>query len=96
MSDVERLEALAQAAGGKPWSWWTSCSFRRLTIERERDGGALSAAACTDGVATIDGPPPVLEFIEAASPAAVLRLIQENRRLRTEIESRQWGGRADV
>ena len=88
MADIEKLKALAVAVGGKPWSWWTSCSFRRLTIERERDGGALSASACSDGVATIDGPEAVLDLIEAANPAAVLELIAEVERLRERCRSR--------
>ena len=86
MADIEKLKALAEAAGGKTWAWWTSCSFRRLTIHGERDGGALSASVCADGVATIDGTEAAREFIEAASPAAVLELIAEVERLREKAE----------
>ncbi|HTN31956.1 MAG TPA: hypothetical protein VL178_14190 [Pseudomonas sp.] len=82
MADIEKLKALAEAVGGKPWAWWTSCSFLRLTVEGERDGEALSASVCADGVATIDGPEAVCEFIEVANPAAVLELIAELKELR--------------
>ena len=74
MTDVQKLKTLAEAAGGVSWSWWTSNSFLRLTTELDgrhgSDGDAISAYR--DSVQCPDG---IKAFIEAANPAAVLRLI---------------------
>ncbi|WGK60533.1 ead/Ea22-like family protein [Halopseudomonas sp. SMJS2] len=76
-ADKQQLRELAEKAGAKQWSWWTSCSFLRLTFDGERDGGALSAFVCADGVASVSCSEGVQEFIEAASPATVLGLLDE-------------------
>lgn len=37
-----------------PWKWWTSNSLMRLTADRGRDGGVLSAVRRSDGFADIE------------------------------------------
>lgn len=37
-----------------PWKWWTSNGLNRLTAERGRDGGVLSAVHLRDGFADIE------------------------------------------
>ncbi|MET3654062.1 hypothetical protein [Dyella japonica] len=49
-----------------PWSWWTSNSVKRLTAERGRNGGVLSAIRCSDGMADIEVKPEDARLIAAA------------------------------
>jgi len=78
-TDRELLELAAKAAGGLDWQWWTSNSYRRLTFKggpNTRDGGALSGTVHPhDRWPDVCMAPGVQEFIERASPKAVLALI---------------------
>lgn len=85
-ANKQQLRELAEAAGGNPWSWWTSCSFLRLTFDGGSDGGAMSAFVCVDGVASIECSKGVQEFIAAANPAAVLALLDKHEALQAECE----------
>lgn len=83
MSDI--LKSAAMAAGGVEWSWWTSNSVLRLTSNLDhglRDGDVLSAVKSMDGTPLLAIPKPYRDFIEAATPAAILALITENEHLR--------------
>lgn len=82
MSDL--LKSTALAAGGVEWSWWTSNSVLRLTSNLDhglRDGDVLSAVKSMDGTPLLAITKPYRDFIEAATPAAILALIAENERL---------------
>lgn len=53
VAELERL--LAEATPG-PWSWWTSCSFRRLSSDATgKDGDVLHGSVQSDGLADITG-----------------------------------------
>jgi uncharacterized protein YlxW (UPF0749 family) len=80
--DLVALKRAARSVGAKPWAWWTSNSFVRLTFENERDGGALSASVCRDGVATVNASEEVRQFIAEANPAVVLELVEALEQLR--------------
>lgn len=83
MSDL--LKAAALAAGGIEWSWWTSNSVLRLTSNLDhglRDGDVLSAVMSMDGAPLLAITKPYRDFIEVATPAAILTLIADNERLR--------------
>ncbi|ANN78939.1 hypothetical protein [Bordetella flabilis] len=75
----ELLRRAAKAAGGLDWQWWTSNSYRRLTFkngQNTRDGGALSGTVHPhDKWPDVSMAPGVQEFIERASPKAVLSLL---------------------
>jgi hypothetical protein len=79
MDDKHLLELAAKAAGGLDWEWWTSNSHRRLTFKQgqhTRDGSALLAFRNqADGWPDVSMAPGVQEFIERASPKAVLGLL---------------------
>lgn len=80
MDDSEELlRRAAQAAGGLDWQWWTSNSYRRLTFkngQNTRDGGALSGTVhLHDKWPDVSMAPGVQDFIERASPKAVLGLL---------------------
>jgi hypothetical protein len=78
MIDLDELKRLAQAATTGPWKWWTSNSELRLTGADQKDGGVLHAykhstwADISCSVANQD-------FIAAANPAVILKLIDEVR-----------------
>ncbi|ENY75654.1 hypothetical protein C206_20851 [Pseudomonas putida TRO1] len=84
-TDCEKFKALAEAAGGVAWAWWTSNSTLRLTTEKDgrhgADGDALSAHGDN-----ISCPAAYREFIAALHPAAVLALLAESEALRKEGE----------
>ena len=83
MSDL--LKAPALAAGAIEWHWWTSNSVLRLTSNLHRglrDGDVLSAVKSMDGTPLLSIAKPYRDFIEAATPAAILALIADNERLR--------------
>jgi hypothetical protein len=77
-ADKELLRRAARALNGRDWHWWTSNSYRRLTFkegQNTRDGGALSAFKNQfDGWPDVAMAPGVQEFIELASPKAVLAM----------------------
>lgn len=77
----ETLESAALAAGGIEWTWWTSNSTLRLTSKSKQrngsDGDVLEAHVTSDGTATLSCPSPYREFIEYATPSAVLALISQ-------------------
>ena len=78
------LKSAALAAGGIEWSWWTSNSVLRLTSNLGRglrDGDVLSAVKSIDGTPLLSIAKPYRDFIEAATPAAILALIADNERL---------------
>jgi hypothetical protein len=79
MIDLNQLKTAAINAGGTDWKWWDSNSFRRLSFEKgqhTRDGDALSGCIqSSDGHPDVLMAPGVREFIELASPANVLALI---------------------
>ncbi|GAB2913992.1 hypothetical protein [Paralcaligenes ginsengisoli] len=80
MIDLKQLKSAAVAAGGTAWKWWDSCSFRRLTFEKgqhTRDGDALSGCIQpSDGHPDVQMGPGVREFIELASPAAIIEIVE--------------------
>lgn len=83
MNDL--LKSKAIAAGGIEWSWWTSNSELRLTSNLGRglrDGDVLSAVKSMDGTPLLSIAKSYRDFIEAATPAAILALIADNERLR--------------
>ncbi|WLH87871.1 hypothetical protein PSH87_14335 [Pseudomonas sp. FP453] len=83
MSDL--LKSAAMAAGGIEWRWWSSNSVLRLTSNHNRglrDGDVLSAIKSIDGTPLLAIDKPYRDFIEAATPAAILALVAENERLR--------------
>lgn len=83
MSDL--LKATALAAGAIEWHWWTSNSELRLTSNLHRglrDGDVLSVVKSMDGTPLLSIAKPYRDFIEAATPAAILALIADNERLR--------------
>lgn len=94
-TDTEELRRLAEAATPGPWTWWTSCSFRRLSSDASgKDGDVLHAVKYKDGVCGIEGSESDMAFIAAANPAAVLELLDtlaaqkaENAALRKEVEA---------
>jgi hypothetical protein len=53
--DLVNLRRLLDAATARPWKWWTSNSFRRLSGADGRDGGVLSATVHQDGQPDING-----------------------------------------
>jgi hypothetical protein len=74
-STIAKLCEQAQLLRGKRWTWWTSNSYRRLTFDGLRDGGALHAFKNpADGWPDISMSDGVQEFIELASPANVLAI----------------------
>lgn len=84
LAEWERVEKAATAG---PWTWWTSCSFRRLSSDATgKDGDVLAG-----DIQRSDGHPDVLcsdgdrAFI-AAARTAVPALLAEVRRLRAEID----------
>lgn len=80
----DQLKAAAMAAGGIKWRWWTSNSVLRLTSNIDhglRDGDVLSAVKSMDGTPLLAIAEQYRDFIEAATPAAILALIAENERL---------------
>jgi hypothetical protein len=89
--DAKALRDAAQKATPGRWHWWTSCSWRRLRSEiSERPYTLDVAVPC---VQRSDGHPDIIvseedrAFMEAASPAAVLRLLAEREALRAALES---------
>lgn len=79
MTDKQLLEAAARALGGKDWEWWTSNSFRRLVFKegRGRHVRALHPSAHPkDGWPDVSMAAGVQEFIELASPKAVLAMAE--------------------
>ncbi|QLG93310.1 hypothetical protein HZF02_15650 [Pseudomonas yamanorum] len=80
----EPLKSATLAAGGIEWAWWTSNSVLRLTSNLNRglqDGDVLSAIISTDGRPVLAIAKTYQDFIEAATPAAILRLTTERDQL---------------
>ena len=85
--DVKALEEALQAGPTPgPWSWWTSCSFRRLSSEAtRRDGDVLHAVVHRDGVGDIVGTEATKDYIAACSPDRIRRLLDYINRLEQEV-----------
>lgn len=82
---IDLLKTAAISAGGIDWRWWTSNSVLRLTSNHNRglrDGDILCAVKSIDGTPLLAIDKPYRDFIEAATPAAILALIADNERLR--------------
>ncbi len=63
----ERLAAMWAKATPRPWSWWTSCSYNRLTSDATlQDGGVLRGVTYKDGQTGIEGPVDDMALIVAA------------------------------
>jgi hypothetical protein len=78
--DLDELKRLALAATPGPWKWWTSNSELRLTGADLKDGGVLHAYKHSTW-ADISCSAANQDFIAAANPAAILKLIAEIDRL---------------
>lgn len=66
----KRLRELCEAATPGPWTWWTSCSFRRLSSGATgRDGDVLHGAKHHDGVCDVVGRDEDRAFIAEARTA---------------------------
>lgn len=82
----EKLKALADAAGGVSWSWWTSNSTLRLTTEQNgRHGADGDAVSAHDS--NVVCPRAYREFIEAVGPVTILDLLAEIGRLESDNSS---------
>lgn len=79
MSDeLRELREAAEAATPGPWTWWTSCSFNRLSSDATRkDGDVLHAVKYRDGVCGIEGSEADMRFIALANPQTILALLAE-------------------
>jgi len=71
--DLDKLEAIRQAATPGPWVWWTSNSYMRLSARG--DGDVAYGHRLHDGVCTITISKENAEFIQTFNPALVSRLI---------------------
>lgn len=90
-------EAHEQATSGE-WSVWTSNSVRRITAERQQDGGVLSAVTTRDGMPDLHGNNRDRDLASictlrnnAASASAQLAAAVE-RVEELEREQSDWGG----
>lgn len=79
--DMADLQQLAFDLSERDWTWWDSCSFRRLTFDDgpdTADGSALYGTVhSSDGHPDVQMAPGVREFIEAASPKNVAHIFRE-------------------
>lgn len=89
---IDDLERKAKAAIPGPW----------VADHSEEDNSAVKQEGRSwwDGLAFC-GRPADAEFIAAANPAAILRLIEDNQRMRhgslcPECNAKAWGERADL
>lgn len=92
MIDQDKMRALAKAAPGGGWETWTSNSWRRVYA-----GGNPAITPCVhphDNHPDLTFAPGVREWIEAATPDAIVALLDkmdamesENNRLRAELEA---------
>lgn len=78
MIDLDELERLAKAAGSLPWSAEGDIICQEFPCESEAIARVVSSHAWADDIA---------DHIAANSPAAILALTAEVRRLRAENES---------
>jgi hypothetical protein len=76
---IARLRAAVAAPGltPGPWTWWTSCSFRRLSSDATgKDGDVLyGAVQQADNHGDIRATQATMEFIAAANPSAIQPLL---------------------
>lgn len=78
--NTAELKKLAEAATPGPWVMWTSCSWRRLK-------NAEGVGVCVPFVNRVDKHPDMevssedSAFMEAANPAAILKLLEINAEL---------------
>lgn len=92
MIDQDKMRALAKAAPSGGWETWTSNSWRRVYA-----GGNPAITPCVhphDNHPDLTFAPGVREWIEAATPDAIVALLdkldamdRENNRLRAELEA---------
>lgn len=83
-AERERLRALLAIATPRPWEWWTSCSFTRLSSQATgKDGDVLRGAKYRDGVCGIEGSKEDMALIVVAVNAlpALLDALDEAERL---------------
>ena len=75
--DIKAIrDALAAGPTPGPWTWWTSCSFRRLSSDTTRkDGDVLHAAVHRDGVGDVVGTEATKDYIAACHPERIARLL---------------------
>jgi len=80
MIDIEQIEAIAKAAPQGAWQVWTSNSWRRVYAN---DKPAITPCVQRhDNHPDLMFAPGVKEWLEGVTPAAVLELVAEVRRLR--------------
>jgi hypothetical protein len=86
--DIEKIEALAEAAPRGEWKVWTSNGWRRVY--------AGDVPVITPCVQTYDNHPDlsfgdgVREWLEGVTPDVVTELIAEVRRLREDAQRYRW------
>jgi hypothetical protein len=94
--DLDALQALCDAATEGPWSWWTSCSFRRLSSDATGHDGdvmrgtVIYVAKQHDGVLDVVCRDADKEFIatsRTAMPALIARVRELERAVADEREA---------
>ena len=55
MIDLTALRKACDLATPGPWEVWTSNSVRRITAQRQQDGGVMSAVTTRDGMPDLHG-----------------------------------------
>jgi hypothetical protein len=89
---VALVEALAASPVPGPWTWWTSCSFRRLSSDATgKDGDVLSGTwQRSDGHPDIVATQPTMDYIAAANPERIQRVLGELKQLREQAARYAW------
>ncbi|WP_129112328.1 hypothetical protein [Burkholderia pseudomallei] len=88
MIDIEKIEALAEAAPRGEWEVWTSNSWRRVYA-----GGVPAITPCVqryDNQPDLSFGDGVREWLEGVTPDVVAELLAEVRRLREDAERYRW------
>lgn len=74
-----------------PWSWWTSCSFRRLSSDPTgKDGDVLYAVVHRDGVGDIQASEGTKAYIAACHPEAISSLLDRLREAEADARRYRW------
>jgi hypothetical protein len=87
MIDIEKIEALAEAAPRGEWEIRTSNSWRRVYA-----GGVPAITPCVhrfDNHPDLSFGDGVREWLEGVTPDVVAELVAEMRKLRAELEARE-------
>lgn len=80
MTNLQEIEARAEAATPGPWEWWSSCSHWRLTGADGKDGGVIHAYKASDGFPCVSVSEEDRDFIAHARQDIPL-LLSELRKL---------------